>query len=122
MPGQAKAASPKRMANRPRSAIVHQLRARTTIMIDLLHLGPLRARSDPLPRPGREPGSARPRRASLDFHGRVFHPANDNRASGIRSFSRISLERSVSHSMTDLSKTAVPTRYLALVFKLGLRS
>ena len=37
-------------------------------------------------------------------------------------FSRISLELSVRHSMTDLSKTAVPTRYLAPVFKLGLRS
>ena len=37
-------------------------------------------------------------------------------------FSRISLELSVSHSRTDLSETEVPTRYFALVFKLGLRS
>ena len=60
--------------------------------------------------------------ASLDFHGRVFSPSDETHLLGNPLFHRISSNRALAVSMTDLSRLSVLSRSQTLCFKLDLRS
>ena len=62
------------------------------------------------------------RRPSLDFHGRLFDHRKGYAVIGGSLFSRVSLNRALVPSMTDLSNSATPTRRLPLVFQRRPRS